>query len=75
VRDYIDFLYEHMRKEEMAVFPLAREALTEADWKAVDAQVARGEDPFLSEEGSARYREILRRIVYLSEAEREADRP
>ncbi len=33
---YADFLWDHMRKEEEIVLPLAEEALTEEDWRAID---------------------------------------
>ena len=45
VRAYADFHWNHMRKEERVLLPLAEEALTEEDWKAVAAEFARNEDP------------------------------
>ena len=45
VRAYADFHWDHMRKEERVLLPLAEAALTEEDWKAVAADFARNEDP------------------------------
>ena len=45
VRAYADFHWDHMRKEERVLLPLAEAALTEEDWKAVAAEFARNEDP------------------------------
>ena len=37
VDGYADFHWKHMRKEEDIVLPLAERALTQADWRAIDA--------------------------------------
>jgi len=34
---YAEFQWDHMRKEEEVVFPLAERHLTEEDWRAIDA--------------------------------------
>jgi hemerythrin-like domain-containing protein len=33
---YAQFQWDHMRKEEDVVFPMAQRHLTEQDWKAID---------------------------------------
>ncbi len=66
VSDYTAFVREHMRKEETALFPLARESLEAEDWSAIDREFAENEDPMFSGAVDERYQELLRRIVYLS---------
>jgi hemerythrin-like domain-containing protein len=45
VERYGKFQWEHMRKEEDVVLPLAREALTLDDWAAIDAAFSANDDP------------------------------
>jgi hemerythrin-like domain-containing protein len=45
VARYAAFHWAHMRKEEDVVLPLAQEALTAADWTAIDAAFAVNDDP------------------------------
>src|SRR4029079_9815551 len=51
VRAYSNFHWDHMRKEERVLLPLAEAALTEEDWKAVAGELARNEDPILELRG------------------------
>ncbi len=55
-----------MRKEETELFPLARDSLEAADWRAIDAALAENEDPVFDVRAEDRYQELLRRIIYLS---------
>jgi hypothetical protein len=65
---YAAFHWQHMRKEEELVIPLAQRVLTEADWKDVDAAFA--ENVELSETGETgrRLRALFRDIANLTPA-------
>ena len=45
VRAYSNFHWDHMRKEERVLLPIAEAALTDEDWKVVAAEFARNDDP------------------------------
>ena len=45
VEEYARFHWEHMRKEEDLILPLARQALTEEEWAAIDAGFSVNDDP------------------------------
>ena len=45
VDKYADFHWQHMRKEEQQILPLAQTYLTAEDWKAIDAAFAANADP------------------------------
>jgi hemerythrin-like domain-containing protein len=42
---YAEFHWQHMRKEEQQVLPLAEKKLSAEDWKAIDAAFAANRDP------------------------------
>jgi hemerythrin-like domain-containing protein len=65
---YAAFHWQHMRKEEEVVIPLAQRVLTESDWKDVDAAFA--ENVELSEAGETgrRLRALFRDIANLTPA-------
>ena len=48
VANYVAFVYEHMRKEEMQLFPMAEKSLRPADWEAVDREFAENRDPIFA---------------------------
>jgi hemerythrin-like domain-containing protein len=48
VQDYVTFYRDHMRTEEVVLFPLAEAVLTEDDWRAIDAAFAAHRDPLAS---------------------------
>ena len=62
---YAQFHWDHMRKEEKQLLPLAERALSEEDWRAVDDAFAGNEDPIadLREED---FDKLFRRIVSLA---------
>ena len=60
---YIDHQYEHMRREEREVLPLARDHLTQDDWRSIDAAFAGDAVPKLDREAAAGYDVLLRRLV------------
>jgi hemerythrin-like domain-containing protein len=45
VEKYAKFHWDHMRKEEQVLLPLAQRHLTAEDWKAIDAAFAANVDP------------------------------
>jgi len=45
VEEYAKFHWEHMRKEEDLVLPLARQALTDEEWTAINAGFSVNDDP------------------------------
>jgi hemerythrin-like domain-containing protein len=45
VRDYADFHWKHMRREENELLPLARRHLTAQDWEGIDKAFAANTDP------------------------------
>lgn len=67
VTDYTAFVYDHMRKEETELFPLARDSLKPEDWIEIDRAFAENRDPMFDEAENERYRELLSRIIYLSQ--------
>lgn len=72
VEAYARFHWDHMRKEESRLLPLAERYLTEADWRQIDDAFASNEDPIadLHEEGFEKREEgferLYQRIVSLA---------
>jgi hemerythrin-like domain-containing protein len=66
VEDFAAFHWEHMRREEQEVLPLAEKHLTRADWEAIDAAFAGHTDPLLGAEADAARDQLFRRIVNLA---------
>ena len=63
VEAYADFHWQHMRKEEDIVMPLAERTLTEADWQAVDAAFRANEDPLLGAKPKEEFRKLFQLIL------------
>jgi hemerythrin-like domain-containing protein len=67
VREYADFHWSHMRKEEEQVFPVAERALVEEDWQAIrQAFEAHGDPRFGEEDAADGFRRLFSRIVALA---------
>ena len=66
VEAYADFHWEHMRREEKEVLPLAAKHLTPGDWDAIDAAFLGHADPLVSESAGEDYRALFRKIVNLA---------
>ncbi len=66
VTGYVAFVNEHIRQEEMELFPMAEKSLRAEDWEVIDRAFAENEDPLFAGEAKDRYHELLRRIIYLS---------
>jgi len=62
---YAEFHWNHMRKEEKQLLPLAERSLTEQDWREIDAGFGGNEDPIadLREED---FEKLFTRIVSLA---------
>ena len=66
VEAFIVFERNHMRTEELEVFPLAEQHLDASDWKAIDAAFAANQDPLVGVEVHDQMRDLFRRIVNLA---------
>jgi branched-chain amino acid transport system ATP-binding protein len=66
LKQYADFHWEHMRKEEEEALPLAQAALTPDDWREIDAAFASNADPLVGLPATKASRELFRRIVNLA---------
>lgn len=56
--DYIECLRSHMRREEQRLFPRAKAALDEEDWKKISETMEHRKDPVFGEIVEAEYRSI-----------------
>ena len=68
VQDYVMFYREHMRTEEKVLFPVAEAALTEDDWRAIDAAFASHRDPLASPEEERDLQRLFTHIVTIAPA-------
>lgn len=66
VEAYGDFHYQHMRKEEDLVLPIAERVLTESDWKELEAVFTEDPDPMQGAGGHEDFDKLFTRIVALS---------
>jgi len=57
--------FEHMRKEERVIMPIAERALTKADWARVEAEFGRNRDPLSGVSPETDPDELFQRIVML----------
>ena len=67
VRTYANFHWNHMRKEEHVLLPLAEAALTGEDWKAIGEAFAGNEDP-IAGLGEQDFGQLFSRIVRIAPA-------
>ena len=58
--------WEHMRKEEDQVFPLARKMLSTAEWEEIDRAFAENRDPLAADRDNADFQKLFSRIVTLA---------
>jgi hemerythrin-like domain-containing protein len=65
---YVERYFEHMRKEESVVMPLAERLLKRADWARVEADFASHQDPLAGASPETDTGELFRRIVMLMPA-------
>jgi len=64
---YADFHWQHMRREEHELLPLAERALTAEDWAAIEKAFAANDDP-LAGVGEHEYRRLFQRIAQIAPA-------
>ena len=62
---YSDFHWQHMRKEEHELLPLAERVLSAEDWRAIDRAFAANEDPVAAMR-ERDYEELFTRIANLA---------
>jgi len=67
VKAYANFHWDHMRKEEKTLLPLAEAALTEEDWKVVGSAFAGNEDP-IADLRDRDFADLFSRIVAIAPA-------
>lgn len=66
LRGYADGLKSHIRREEQQVFPLAEQALSAADWDAIQQAFSSHQDPLFGDAASAESRELFHRVASLA---------
>ena len=63
---FVEGYWEHMRKEEDQVFPLAEKLFMPADWDAIDRAFAANADPLAGDRNEKDFRRLFSRIVSLA---------
>ncbi|MDQ3058667.1 MAG: ATP-binding cassette domain-containing protein [Pseudomonadota bacterium] len=66
LRAYTEGLKHHIRLEERELIPLAREVLTEGDWREIGQAFMDNKDPLFGDQAREEYRELYHRIVALA---------
>jgi hemerythrin-like domain-containing protein len=66
VESYASFHWDHMRREEAEVLPLAEEHLTVDDWAASDAAFTGHGDPLFGEAPSENFHQLFQKILNLA---------
>jgi hemerythrin-like domain-containing protein len=66
VEAYGDFHYQHMRKEEDLIIPIAERVLTDADWEELDAAFSENPDPLQGIGAHEDFDKLFSRIVALA---------
>jgi len=63
---FVEGYWDHMRKEEEHVFPLAEKLFTFADWAAIDRAFGENADPLERDQNEKDFRKLFSRIVALA---------
>ena len=66
VEKFVQGYWDHMRKEEDVVFPLAQKLLTASDFEAIDRAFNEHQDPLAAERDIEDFRKLFTRIVNLA---------
>jgi hemerythrin-like domain-containing protein len=66
VEDFITGYWNHMRKEEDRVFPLAEKVFTAEDWVEIDRRFEENADPLAAARKEKDFRRLFSRIVELA---------
>ena len=65
VKQYAQFLWDHLGREEGVILPAAQKHLKAEDWSRIDAAFAENRDPRFGGETDREYRQLFSRIVNL----------
>jgi hemerythrin-like domain-containing protein len=68
VKHYIQFEREHAMREEREVFPRAKDALLDSDWKQIDAKFAENNDPIFGVTPRKEFSALLELIANITPA-------
>ena len=63
---FVEGYWDHMRKEEDKVFPLAEKLFAPADWDAIDRAFRANADPLAEDRNQKDFRKLFSRIVSLA---------
>ena len=63
VQEYLEFQWEHMRKEEEQVLPIAQRVLRDEDWAAMNNAFLHHDDPMFGENVRTGFEALRHRIV------------
>jgi hemerythrin-like domain-containing protein len=66
IERFVEGYWEHMRKEEERIFPLADKLFTPADWEAIDRAFKANADPLAGDRNERDFRKLFSRIVGLA---------
>ena len=66
VEDYVEFQYEHMRREEREILPLAKQHLLPSDWEVIDAAFTGGSMPRFGADTPENLQKLFDLIVRLA---------
>jgi hemerythrin-like domain-containing protein len=66
IDSFVEGYWEHMRKEEEHVFPLAEKLFTAGDWDAIDRAFKANADPLADDREERDFRKLFSRIVSLA---------
>lgn len=66
VESFVAGYWDHMRKEEERVFPLAEKLLKDEDWASIDSAFEQNRDPLAAERETRDFQKLFTRIVELA---------
>jgi hemerythrin-like domain-containing protein len=66
--EFLNYMYRHMKMEEVVFFPAAERALLPEDWADVEARLADKDDPLFDETTEAHYEALRRSLLSAEEA-------
>ena len=66
VEAYVEFQLTHMAREDRGLLPVALEALSDEDWRAIDDAFARNDDPLFGAERQEKYDTLFQAIMAAS---------
>ena len=66
VEAFVAGYWDHMRKEEERVFPLAEKLLKQEDWASIDRAFEQNRDPLAAERETRDFQKLFTRIVDLA---------